>query len=125
MCVALVNVRTEHDYLGSVEVPANKYWGPQTERAKNNFSSITKIPTTLISALALVKKAACTTNLKLNELDQKRGRYILLAIDEILDGKLFQHFPLGVWQSGSGTQTNMNMNEVISTRANGSVRRIV
>ena len=111
-------MRTEHDYLGSVEVPADKYWGPQTERAKNNFSSITKIPTTLIAALALVKKAACTANLKLNELDQERGRYILLAIDEILDGKLFQHFPLGVWQSGSGTQTNMNMNEVISTRAN-------
>jgi fumarate hydratase, class II len=111
--------RTESDTFGPVEVPADRYWGAQTERARRNFRIGEEVmPAPLIRALAIVKRAAAETNQELNLLDAKRARAIIPAAQEIIEGKLDGNFPLSIWQSGSGTQTNMNVNEVIANRAN-------
>src|SRR6201988_692671 len=114
-----MKTRTETDSLGSIEVPAQAYWGAQTERSRHNFPLGEQIlPRPLIAALAIVKRAAAETNLDLGLLDARRAKAIVQAAQEILDGKLDHHFPLSVYQTGSGTQTNMNVNEVIANRAN-------
>ncbi len=109
--------RTESDCLGEVKIPSDKYWGPQTQRSLENFKiGRKKIPLEVIHALALVKKAAASANAKLQVLPQKNADLIAKVCDEILDGKLDDQFPLVVFQTGSGTQTNMNINEVIVNR---------
>ncbi len=111
--------RTEKDSLGEVKVPADKYWGAQTQRSLQNFKiGNDLIPLEIIYAFAIQKKAAAISNITLNKLDKKIGKTILDVCDEIISGKLNDHFPLSVWQTGSGTQTNMNLNEVIANRAN-------
>ncbi len=111
--------RTETDSFGPIEVPADRYWGAQTERSRNNFRiGEERMPRPLIAALALVKRAAAETNLELGSLDARRAGAIIEAAQEIIDGKFDDQFPLSVWQTGSGTQTNMNVNEVIANRAN-------
>jgi fumarate hydratase, class II len=114
-----VATRTETDSFGPIEVSADRYWGAQTERSRNNFRiGDERMPRPLIAALALVKRAAAETNLELGSLDATRAKAIVEAAQEIIDGKLDDQFPLAVWQTGSGTQTNMNVNEVIANRAN-------
>lgn len=111
--------RIEHDTMGEVRVPANHYWGAQTQRSHENFPIGTEtIPREVIRAFAILKKAAALANCKLGNLDQKRIDAIAAACDEILAGKLDEEFPLVVWQTGSGTQSNMNVNEVVAARAN-------
>lgn len=111
--------RTEHDSLGEVLVPEDKYWGAQTERSFENFKIGTeKMPQELIAAFAVLKKAAAKANKKLGKLTEEKCGLICTVCDEILEGKLYDHFPLAVWQTGSGTQTNMNLNEVIANRGN-------
>ncbi|MBQ2616926.1 MAG: class II fumarate hydratase [Synergistaceae bacterium] len=111
--------RTEHDSMGEIQVPSKAYWGAQTQRSFENFTrSAEKMPLPIIQALAIVKKASAVANAKLGRLDQKRKDVISIVCDEILSGKLNSHFPLIVWQTGSGTQTNMNVNEVIANRGN-------
>ncbi|MBY0381286.1 MAG: class II fumarate hydratase [Xanthobacteraceae bacterium] len=110
--------RTETDTFGPIEVAADRYWGAQTERSRNNFKiGVEHMPMPLIRAMAIVKLAAARTNTELGLLDAKIASAIEAAAQEIIDGKLDDHFPLVVWQTGSGTQTNMNLNEVISNRA--------
>jgi fumarate hydratase class II len=110
--------RTEKDTFGPVEVPADRLWGAQTQRSLQNFKiSGERMPKELLRALALVKKAAALVNLELRTLDEKKARAIVQAADEVLAGKHDDEFPLVVWQTGSGTQTNMNMNEVLANRA--------
>jgi fumarate hydratase class II len=111
--------RTETDSFGPIEVPADRYWGAQTERSRQNFRiGQDRMPMPVIRALGIVKLAAAETNRELGLLDQRRARAIIRAAREVIDGKLDDHFPLVVWQTGSGTQTNMNLNEVIANRAN-------
>ena len=111
--------RIEHDSMGEVQVPADRYWGAQTQRSFENFKiGIEKIPMEIIRAFAILKKAAAMANNRLGKLDEKRLDLISQACDEILAGKLDGHFPLAVWQTGSGTQSNMNVNEVIANRGN-------
>ena len=111
--------RIEHDSMGEVQVPADRYWGAQTQRSFENFKiGIEKIPMEIIRAFAILKKAAAMANNRLGKLDEKRLDLISQACDEILAGKLDGHFPLAVWQTGSGTQSNMNGNEVIANRGN-------
>ena len=111
--------RTETDTFGPIEVPVDRYWGAQTERARHNFQvGEETMPVSLIRALAIVKRAAAETNRELKLLDARRARAIIAAAQEVIDGKLAGNFPLSIWQSGSGTQTNMNVNEVIANRAN-------
>ncbi|MCI1999399.1 MAG: class II fumarate hydratase [Clostridia bacterium] len=111
--------RKEHDALGQVDVPSNRYWGAQTQRSFQNFPiGNDKMPMEVIYAFAILKKAAAVTNCKMGKLDEERCQLISQVCDEILLGKLDEHFPLSVWQTGSGTQTNMNVNEVISNRGN-------
>jgi fumarate hydratase, class II len=111
--------RVETDSFGPIEVPADRYWGAQTERSLRNFRIGTeRMPIPLIRALALIKLAAAEVNHELGSLDARRTRAIVRAAREVIDGKLDDHFPLVVWQTGSGTQTNMNVNEVIAARAN-------
>lgn len=111
--------RIEHDSMGEVQVPADRYWGAQTQRSFENFKiGIEKIPMEIIQAFAILKKAAAMANNRLGKLDEKRLDLISQACDEILAGKLDGHFPLAVWQTGSGTQSNMNVNEVIANRGN-------
>ena len=111
--------RIEHDSMGEVQVPADRYWGAQTQRSFENFKiGIEKIPMEIIRAFAILKKAAPMANNRLGKLDEKRLDLISQACDEILAGKLDGHFPLAVWQTGSGTQSNMNVNEVIANRGN-------
>lgn len=111
--------RIEHDSMGEVSVPADRYWGPQTQRSFENFKiGIEKIPGEVIRAFAILKKAAATANHHLGKLDEERFHLIAQVCDEILAGKLDGHFPLAVWQTGSGTQSNMNVNEVIAGRGN-------
>jgi fumarate hydratase, class II len=111
--------RMEKDTLGEVKVPKNKYWGAQTERSRNNFSiGMEKMPLEVIKALAIIKKSAAIVNHQLGKLDKDKKEAITSAADEIITGKLDEHFPLSVWQTGSGTQTNMNVNEVIAFRGN-------
>ena len=111
--------RIEHDSMGEVQVPADRYWGAQTQRSFQNFPIGTeKIPMEVILAFAILKKAAAIANNRLGKLDEKRLALISQACDEILAGKLDDNFPLSVWQTGSGTQSNMNVNEVIAGRGN-------
>lgn len=111
--------RIETDSLGEVEVPADAYYGAQTQRSKENFKiGIEKMPAALVRALGIQKKAAALTNMALGAMDKKIGEPIVNAADEIIDGTLADQFPLAVWQTGSGTQSNMNANEVIAGRAN-------
>ncbi|WP_096549890.1 class II fumarate hydratase [Ureibacillus thermosphaericus] len=111
--------RIEKDTLGEVRVPANKIWGAQTQRSKENFQiGDEKMPIEVIRALAILKKSAAIANKKLNKLPPAKADAIISAADEILEGKWDDQFPLVVWQTGSGTQSNMNVNEVIAYRAN-------
>ena len=111
--------RTEHDSMGEIQVPADRYWGAQTQRSYENFKiGIEKIPSEIICAFAVLKKAAAMANNRLGKLDDQRLSLISQACDEIREGKLEGHFPLAVWQTGSGTQSNMNVNEVIANRGN-------
>jgi fumarate hydratase class II len=111
--------RTETDSFGPIEVAGDRYWGAQTERSRQNFRiGQDRMPMPVICALGIVKLAAAETNRELGLLDQRRARAIIRAAREVIDGKLDDHFPLVVWQTGSGTQTNMNLNEVIANRAN-------
>src|SRR5690242_7931053 len=112
--------RTEKDTLGVVQVPADKYWGAQTQRSIENFQiarDINRMPKEIVRAFAFLKKAAAMTNLELQVLPKEKSELIGAVCDEILEGKLDDEFPLVVWQTGSGTQSNMNMNEVIANRA--------
>ena len=114
-----MNYRIEHDSMGEIQVPADRYWGAQTQRSFENFKIGTeKIPMEVIRAFAILKKAAAVANNRLGKLDEKRLNLISQACDEILAGKLDENFPLAVWQTGSGTQSNMNVNEVIAARGN-------
>jgi fumarate hydratase, class II len=111
--------RIETDSFGPIEVPADRYWGAQTERSRQNFRiGGDRMPLPIIHALGIVKLAATQTNRALGLIDQRRADAIMRAAREVIDGKLDDHFPLVVWQTGSGTQTNMNLNEVIANRAN-------
>lgn len=112
------NVRIETDSFGPIEVPADRYWGAQTQRSLQNFKiGGERMPPALIRGMGIVKKAAAKANVTLGQLDPALGDIIMRAADEVIDGTLIDHFPLVVWQTGSGTQTNMNANEVISNRA--------
>ena len=113
-----INFRIEEDSLGKVKVPADKYYGAQTARSLENFKiGGERMPKELVRALGIIKKAAVLVNLELNLLPKEKADLIVKAADEVIDGKLHDHFPLVIWQTGSGTQTNMNANEVISNRA--------
>jgi fumarate hydratase, class II len=110
--------RTETDTFGPIEVAADRYWGAQTERSLRNFKiGWEKQPLPVVRALGIVKRAAAETNVALGKLDPELGDAIVAAAQEVIEGKLNDHFPLAVWQTGSGTQSNMNANEVISNRA--------
>jgi fumarate hydratase, class II len=111
--------RSETDSFGPIDVAADRYWGAQTERSRRNFRiGQDRMPMPIVHALAMVKLAGAETNRELGLLDQRRAGAIIRAAREVIDGKLDDHFPLVVWQTGSGTQTNMNVNEVIANRAN-------
>ena len=110
--------RTERDTFGPLEVPADKYWGAQTQRSLGNFKiGWERQPVSVVRGLGVVKRAAAEANNSLGRLDKKTAKAIVQAAQEVIDGKLDDHFPLVVWQTGSGTQSNMNSNEVISNRA--------
>src|SRR5215468_2375165 len=105
--------RTETDTFGPIEVPADKYWGAQTQRSLQNFKiGWEKQPLPIVRALGIVKRAAAETNMEVGGLDPKVGKAVIAAAEEVIAGKLNDHFPLVVWQTGSGTQSNMNANEV-------------
>ena len=111
--------RTESDAFGPLEIPADKLWGAQTERSLHNFRIGTeRMPIEIVHALGLIKRAAAEVNRDLGSLDRRRAGAIVKVAQDIADGKLDGHFPLSVWQTGSGTQTNMNVNEVIANAAN-------
>jgi fumarate hydratase class II len=110
--------RTETDTFGPIEVPSDRYWGAQAERSRGNFKiGWEKQPLPIVRALGIIKRAAAETNMDLGRLDPAIGKTIVAAANEVIEGKLDEHFPLVVWQTGSGTQSNMNANEVISNRA--------
>ncbi|MBP1850962.1 class II fumarate hydratase [Rhizobium halophytocola] len=112
------STRTETDTFGPIEVPADRYWGAQAERSRGNFKiGWEKQPLSVVRALGIVKQAAARANMSLGGLEGPIGNAIVKAAQEVIDGKLDDHFPLVVWQTGSGTQSNMNANEVISNRA--------
>ena len=114
----MTKTRTETDTFGPIEVDASRYWGAQAERSLHNFKiGWEKQPVSIVRALGIVKRAAAEVNMKLGHLDPKIGETIVKAAQEVIHGKLDAHFPLSVWQTGSGTQSNMNANEVISNRA--------
>jgi fumarate hydratase class II len=116
---AMPKTRIETDTFGPIEVPADRYWGAQTERSLRNFRiGGERMPLSLIRALGIIKRAAAEANHELGSLDARRTKAIARAAQEVIDGKLDDHFPLAVWQTGSGTQTNMNVNEVVAARAN-------
>src|SRR6478735_9281652 len=113
-----VKTRVESDSMGEIDVPSDVYWGAQTQRSLIHFNiGFDVMPRELIRALGILKKAAAIVNNDLGKLDDEKTKLIAQAADEVIDGKLDSHFPLRVWQTGSGTQTNMNANEVISNRA--------
>jgi len=114
-----MSFRTEYDTMGAVQVPADKYWGAQTERSRNNFKigPAASMPVEIIEAFAYLKKAAAFTNTDLGVLTAEKRDLIAQVCDEILEGKLAAEFPLVIWQTGSGTQSNMNVNEVIANRS--------
>ncbi|MCG8606629.1 class II fumarate hydratase, partial [bacterium] len=110
--------RIEKDTMGTIEVPADRYWGAQTQRSKQNFRiGNERMPIEVIHAFAVLKKAAALTNFKCDVLPKEKADVISQVCDEIIEGKLDDHFPLVVWQTGSGTQSNMNINEVVANRA--------
>jgi fumarate hydratase, class II len=110
--------RTETDTFGPIEVSSDRYWGAQAERSLGNFRiGWEKQPLSIVRALGIVKRASAEANMALGRLDPTLGEAIVAAAQEVIDGKLNDHFPLVVWQTGSGTQSNMNANEVISNRA--------
>ena len=111
--------RTEHDTMGEVKVPADKYWGAQTQRSKDNFKigKPASMPVEIIHAFGYLKKAAAQANYELGVLSEEKKNLIQQVCDEIIEGKLDEQFPLVIWQTGSGTQSNMNVNEVVSNRA--------
>ena len=114
-----INTRTETDTFGPIQVPADKYWGAQTERSLKYFKiGDERLPRPLIRALGIVKRCAALTNIAMNNLDEKIGSAIAEAAEDVIHGKLDDNFPLVIWQTGSGTQSNMNANEVISNLAN-------
>ena len=111
--------RTEKDSMGEMLVPADKYWGAQTQRSYQNFKiGEEKMPREIVHAFGILKKAAAGANNELGRLSDEKYAYISKACDEVIDGSLSSHFPLAVWQTGSGTQSNMNSNEVIANRGN-------
>src|SRR5213596_2175310 len=113
------STRSETDSFGPIDVPSDRYWGAQTERSRQNFKiGHDRMPIAIVHALGIVKLAAAQTNRELGLLDARRAGAIVRAAREVIEGKLDDHFPLVVWQTGSGTQTNMNLNEVIANRAN-------
>ncbi|HDR2329804.1 TPA: class II fumarate hydratase, partial [Enterobacter kobei] len=122
----MTTVRHEKDSMGAIEVPADKLWGAQTQRSLEHFRiSTEKMPVSLIQALALTKRAAAKVNQDLGLLGADKATAIINAADEVLAGKHPDEFPLAIWQTGSGTQSNMNMNEVLANRASellGGVR---
>src|SRR6059036_599346 len=110
--------RMETDSMGRIEVAADRYWGAQTERSRHHFAiGDDRMPLPVVRGLGLLKKAAARVNRELGRLDARRAELIVRAADEVIAGSLDAHFPLSVWQTGSGTQTNMNVNEVIANRA--------
>ena len=110
--------RTEFDSIGKIKVPGDKYWGASTQRSNKYFDiGDFLVRPILIQSIGVIKKAAAIVNSRNNDLDKRIAKFIIKAADEIIKGKLDDHFPLKVWQTGSGTQTNMNVNEVISNRA--------
>ncbi|WP_339851161.1 class II fumarate hydratase [uncultured Nisaea sp.] len=114
----MTDTRIETDTMGEMSVPADRYWGAQTQRSLQNFKiGGERMPVALIRAFAIQKKAAALANMDLGKLDAELGKAMVAAADEVIAGTLDDHFPLVVWQTGSGTQTNMNLNEVISNRA--------
>ena len=115
----MTNVRIETDSFGPIEVPADRYWGAQTQRSLQNFRiGGERMPAPVVHGLGVVKRAAALANVGISHLDPKLGETIAAAAQEVIEGKLDDNFPLVVWQTGSGTQSNMNANEVISNRAN-------
>jgi len=113
-----MKTRIEKDTMGEVKVPADKYWGAQTQRSKENFKiGDGRMPIEIVQAFGYLKKAAAATNLELGVLTEEKAYQIMQVCDEIIEGKLDEQFPLVVWQTGSGTQSNMNVNEVVSNRA--------
>lgn len=113
-----MKTRIEKDTMGEVKVPADKYWGAQTQRSKDNFKiGDGRMPKEIIQAFGYLKKAAAATNMELGVLSEEKANLIMDVCDEIIDGKLDDQFPLVVWQTGSGTQSNMNVNEVVANRA--------
>ena len=115
----MAEYRIERDSMGEMKVPADRYWGAQTQRSFENFKiGVEKMPAEIIRAFAVLKKGAALANRRLGKLDETRCNTICTVCDEILAGKLEGHFPLAVWQTGSGTQSNMNVNEVIANRGN-------
>src|SRR6201992_4265566 len=114
----MTKTRTETDAFGPIQVDASKYWGAQAERSLHNFKiGWEKQPASIVRALGAANRPAAETNMQLGHLDKKLGETIIAAAQEVIDGQLDAHFPLSVWQTGSGTQSNMNTNEVISNRA--------
>src|SRR5579871_6822771 len=113
-----MGTRTETDSMGKIPVPADRYWGAQTQRSLHHFNIGSEImPRELIRALGILKKSSALANESLGKLPVESAELISRAADEVIDGRLDAHFPLHIWQTGSGTQTNMNANEVISNRA--------
>ena len=114
-----MNYRIEKDTMGEVKVPAEKYWGAQTERSRNNFKigPVASMPLEVVYGFAYLKKAAAHANCQLGVLNETKRDLISKVCEEILEGKLDDQFPLVIWQTGSGTQSNMNCNEVIANRA--------
>jgi fumarate hydratase class II len=114
----MTKTRTETDTFGPIEVPSDRYWGAQAQRSLGNFKiGWERQPAPIVRALGIIKRAAAETNMSLGRLDPKVGEAIVKAAQDVIEGKLDDHFPLVVWQTGSGTQSNMNANEVISNRA--------
>src|SRR5436853_7902465 len=110
--------RIETDTMGLIDVPADRYWGAQTQRSLHHFNiGDDRMPREMIRALGILKKAAALVNEDLGKLPHDKAQLIVQACDEVIEGRLDYHFPLRIWQTGSGTQTNMNANEVISNRA--------
>src|SRR5213592_479782 len=117
----MAETRIEKDTMGEIAVPSDRYWGAQTQRSLKYFQAGAgrdTMPRELIKAFGILKKAAAMANIELKLLDKEKGDLIIRVADEVISGKLDDHFPLAIWQTGSGTQTNMNVNEVIANRAN-------
>ena len=111
--------RTEKDSMGEMKVPADKYWAAQTQRSYQNFKIGTeRMPQEIVHAFGILKRSAALANNKLGRLSDEKCAYMVKACDEVISGELSEHFPLVVWQTGSGTQSNMNSNEVIANRGN-------